>query len=467
MNRRRDRKGLGKEHDENRAKMESVPKEEPITNPEFVSNPIEEHVNEERMTYFTPEDPPKVNQVISSKGNLRKQSQRIPFKHLKQIRSVRGTLPDVTTFLNGYDYMSLNDPKFYASKVNITDLTMRISNDSAKQINVSITNGEGTSTYTTFDGLKVGNDGEQIIYTDTTNYTRGENATLLPLDVINLYNDHVDIGIYCAEIYKSENSLLKRIDGAEIITKIGENNYLVNGGNYNPDDETKMDDKLPVYMSVVKDTCGNCYVVKNEVKLEAIERYLVKDSNSTIAPTNMSCYLGPNSSRPNDWEVVPTSPIESYPTEKAKRLRTELPDENGAELSSFECFVRGYLFFNSNEKQTGNENEDGKPHFTAIWLETPTLFSVTKYKDSENNWKRCIKIGDFIKAEGNITDSTDSTDSTSTKYDLYCNKVAEGREINSCLPLESDFYHINFGTENLKKLQNVEIKIQSLAKWFN
>lgn len=214
----------------------------------------------------------------------------------------------------------------------------------------------------------------------------------------------------------------------------------------------------------MKDTHGNCYVVKNELKLEAIENYLEKDSTGlkSIKPTNMSVYLGPNASGSTaNWKMVPTREMESYCKEPAKPFQRSLPNNSGTKLSAFECYVKGYLFFNSNSK-TSEGVDNTKPHFNAIWLETPTLFSITKTSDG----KYQVRIGDFITTDSVAYDGKD------VLFKTYCVKVKEDSIINSCLPLGSELYDTNFGAEStesvgVKKLEGVNITIQSLAKYWS
>ena len=366
---------------------------------------------------------------------------------------MRGALPDVSKSVASYDY-STNSTDSISLGEGITTLTSGIT----ERINLKLP----TTTLTSLGS-----------YTSTTNYTRGSNgATLLPLDVVNLHSGCIDIGLYCVEIYKKRSTTLDdlvRVDACEIKAA----GKTLGGDYYTPESGTNNDefDETVEMMSIAKDTCGNCYVIKKDVILDDIDDYLnVKDEKFVkIDPTNQSKWYGYNSQNNSNWkmELSPTfeSRLRSEESSPSTRIIPVQPTTGEGELCAFECYVRGFLFMNQNSKTTGGDIDNDAPHANFIWIDAPILFSITKSTDN----KYQIKIGDLIETDSVAYDPV-SSDKVLFTAELKNPISSDIVGNNVKLPINSGFFTSNFiktkpGTET-KKFTGVEITISSLDNYW-
>lgn len=472
-NRRINRKFLSKPIDPEDASKERIENtifdKEEIVSSEYSESPLNDNVNDERVIRVQEHKP---SQVITTSGNLRKRSS--PFLALKKLKSLpplRGDLPLLVNSLPDYNYTStLSEVASLGTE--IPSLTTRLA--TGDQINVKI----GNYVFTKFDDVVV----SDKVYLDTTLYGRTNGATLLPLDVLNVYSDKVDIGIYCAEVYKNKDDTgITKVDGAEI--KVGSKVF---GGDYsfkktedvNP---TDIDDNVTVdangkevvineedepIMSTAQDTCGNCYVIRKNVLRSDVAHCLVQPTATTykcIAPSNMSQFNGYNASNPANWKMVITPPKESYVKKdsylKEHSLTYEriIPASNETDLCAFDCYVTGFLFLNASSKPDGGEIDQNKPHCSLIWLENPTLIKITKVSDNYS-----ITIGDIIETTTTFTKNSDG-DVTGGEIEL-----TTGTNSEKILPVSSDFVKNNFSSNGtVNKIGNCTIKIMSLAKYWD
>lgn len=344
--------------------------------------------------------------------------------------------------LSDFDYSTaLSSADYVAAGTSLASLVLAspggtASSEILKGINITI----NETAITEFSKLVV----NSAVYVNTTGYTRSEanKATLLPMDVLTLSGEKVDIGLVVVEVYsKTENNSLKLEETCEITLK----NDLVLGGNYNSDTPTTLEEEV---LSTACDTKGNVYVVKRGVEKRTITDFL---TNKVLEPTNVSTYLGENPNRNPSFKassdgIIMEKPIESnvYMAPKHKVNLPVAPDGTGA-LCGFECYVKGFLVFNTNTVTGSLYNTN------MVWLEVPTLVSVTKTAGADTY---TVKIGEIITS--GATAAANGSMSIST--------VGFGLDVVAYLPTESGFYENNFKTS--LTIEGATLSIQSLAKYF-
>lgn len=351
-----------------------------------------------------------------------------------------------TNTLNGFDYhiavntATTND--YGSSNTSFPNIFISDSgtSDILKGINITINN-------TNINALSSLTAVSDHVYLDTTDYTRGGDVTLLPMDVISLSNDKVDIGIFVVEVFSAQTttSNFKRESGCEI-TVPGNPDNIVLGGNYDADEDETIPD-IGEILSMAKDTNGNVYAIRQGCYFGKVRTFL---TDGILEPTNTSTYSGVNDV-PNygngKHEIVLERPEESD-LYRLERHTVNLPTNDGnTYISSFECYVKGLLTFNTDDATTPENH-----HVTTIWLDVPTLISVTKTESSETyivNIGEIITSGTTAAANGSLAIKTVPFDPTSTAY----------------LPTESTFYQNNFTTA--LELNNCTLRISSLKKYYS
>ena len=124
-------------------------------------------------------------------------------------------------------------------------------------------------------------------YIETTNYERGkftindtQYTTLIAGDIITFETDHFDFGIFVTEV-KVGNNILSKINTS--IYEQPERSFIFSGNDN-------------VVFSTVKDTLGNCYVIKKRINYDQDIHKMTKDMitflnlKKTLEPTNTSIY---------------------------------------------------------------------------------------------------------------------------------------------------------------------------------
>ena len=353
--------------------------------------------------------------------------------------------------LSDLDYRNVGDTYGLPTTFNMTEITRKIT----PSINTTI---KGTR-YTSWDDLT---------YTDGTLFTRNETATLLPLDVLTLYNTKVAISFYVVEVYNKTNNRIVYNDGCEVTAENG----IVLGGNYNSDAPITYNDTNSTYMSTAKDTHGNVYVLKKNTMLSNVIKYLHVDSDNepaSIEPTNMSEATGKYNDNPNyecgEREFILEKPIESYVVKKESKANN-IPDKTGNSLCAFSCYIRGFLIFNTNTIDSSVTTDNCNA--TAIWIDTPVLFKVEKSDSGDINDPFAYKI-----SIGNMITTTDNAKLGSLKIKLnnfnvnYDNDSKNDSEI-AYLPIESGFYKKNFIDDSTTEaaITNVNFRINTISNYY-
>lgn len=437
--------------------------DENITNPEFIDRSVKSTIDSSRITYVhhLPKNPNNEEvkevkeevkeeikkRIIAASKNLRKDGFVLPLKQLR-LKQTRGVLPTINNMVSNYNYST--STSYLSLGTNITTLTKGIT----EGINLKFP----TVTLTLLD---------DVSYVETTNYARGSNgATLLPLDVVNLHSGCIDIGLYCVEIYKKRSTTfndLVRVDACEIKAAgktLGGDYYTPGSGTENKDE---FDENVEM-MSIAKDTCGNCYVIKKDIVLDDVEDYLtVTDGKfNKIDPTNQSKWYGYNSQNNSSWQMKLSPTFESrLGSDESGTSTRVIPNNTGTSLCAFECYVRGFLFMNQNSKTTGGDIDNDAPHANFIWIDAPILFSITKGSDN----KYQIKIGDLIDTEPVAYDPVSDTKVLFTaKLNNPISDDIVGNNVK--LPINSGFFTSNFIKTENKKFEGVKITISSLSNYW-
>lgn len=270
-------------------------------------------------------------------------------------------------------------------------------------------------------------------YIDTTNYIRGEQNTLLPLDFIQFHNDNIDIGIFCVEIYDKNFNLISsrplNITYADGTIEVGTS---LNDQNDDDDDDDDDQDENDIRFSTLKDTNGNVYVLKHEITLNEIKDYL--NLNNTIEPSNCSKYSHYNS---NNIYSAYVDKLFNKKKEKKKTYNLPTPNNNNT-YSSFSCYIKG--FFITNYYSVGSDGYSADPekyHTNMIWLNQLTLVKFISSEDGSGINQ--IIIGDFMNYENKVLTLKSFTDNT------------KENACYSCLPIlskvmdyqDQDFTNIN------------------------
>ena len=393
--------------------------------------------------------------VITSAGNIFKQNKThyIPKYNVKVTKYQNVEIPTSSSDLGNFNYMTLySDSNYIACGDGLKDILLHY----FRSINLTIycKNRNGVNEIQNFEHI-VDLELNNKYYEDTTTYKRDNTlATILPLDILRFSNTKLDLALYSVEIYqKDDNYSLKLIDSSKLNT-LG-NNYF--NDNDKPEDNAELDqDNI---LSTTRDDEGNVYVIKQNIQLEQIDQFLNRlndNSYDILIPTNKSEYAGINSdSGTSNWEI--TKPIESndyyiksinkkHGTENDSQIRNlPINDSSISTLSTFECYIRGFLIFNTNDKSNTSNY-----YTTCIWLDTPTLFKIEK----ENN-KYKIKIGNFIEANQSVSGDN---------YDIKFIKLNDIQLLSTQLPYKSTFYNTNF---NDNTLNGFTFTIESLAKYWD
>lgn len=342
--------------------------------------------------------------------------------------------------LNDFQYSSAFDSSDYsAAGTTLSNLVISTSgtSDILSGINITVKGTNITALTDLVDTDKV--------YVNTTTYQRttANKATLLPMDLLTLSNAKADIGLLVAEVYtKQANGNFKLEDNCEIT--LGNEHVL--GGNYNKDYPKEIVGSGEK-MSTARDNNGNVYVIKEDVDFGKIADFL---TDNMIEPTNVSKADGKNPNRDPNFQSVNDIVLEK-PTESgmyvSKKHTTNLPEPPSGTgvLCGFECYVKGFLIFNTNTASV-----DDSFHANMVWLEVPTLVSVTKTTDAETY---TVKIGEIIASE------TTAAANGSLKI-----STVKFNDVVAYLPTESDFYEKNFETK--MEMTNTTLYIQSLSKYY-
>lgn len=344
-----------------------------------------------------------------------------------------------TNTLNDFDYhTALDNSDYAASEANFPNIFIDSDggSDILKGINITIKN----TVITELSNLVVSG----VVYDDTTTYTRGENVTLLPMDVISLSNSSVDIGIFIVEVFSASTTTVdfKRESGCEITIP----GNVVLGGNYDADESETIPDNGEIF-SMAKDTNGNVYAIRQGREIGRVRSFL---TDGVLEPTNMSTYSGVNDV-PNygngKHEIVLEKPEESN-LYKLERHTVNLPTNDGnTYISSFECYVKGFLTFNT-ESASGSDVH----HVTMLWLDVPTLVSVKKTEGADTY---IVNIGNII------TSGMTATENES----LAIETVPFDSNTTAYLPTDSSFYQKNF--ETALELDDCTLRISSLKKYYS
>lgn len=364
--------------------------------------------------------------------------------------------------LSDFNYTNVDATYGLPATFNMTEITRKIT----PSINTTI---KGTR-YTSWDKLKKVNiqTNEDETYTESTLFTRNETATLLPLDVLTLYNTKIAISFYVVEVYNITNNRIVYNDGCEVTAENG----IVLGGNYNNDAPITYNDTNSTYMSTAKDTHGNVYVLKKNTTLSNVIKYLHVDSDNepaSIEPTNMSEATGKYNDNPNyecgEREFILEKPIESYVVKK-ERKAGNIPKNTGNSLCAFSCYIRGFLIFNTNtiESEAATDNCNA----TAIWIDTPVLFKVEKSDSGDVNDPFAYKI-----SIGNMITTTDNAKLGSlkiklNKFDVNSDNDNKNDSEIAYLPIESGFYKKNFIDDSTTEasITGVNFRINTISKYY-
>lgn len=343
-----------------------------------------------------------------------------------------------TNKLNDFDYhTALSNTDYVSSNVNFPDIFIDSNgvSDILTGINITI----NSTAITELSNLVV----SSVVYDDTTTYTRGGNVTLLPMDIVSLSSGSIDIGIFVVEVFSANTTTdnFKRESGCEI-TIPGD---VVLGGNYDADESETIPDNGEI-LSMAKDTNGNVYAIRQGYEIGRVRSFL---TDGILEPTNMSTYSGVNDV-PNygngKHEIVLEKPEESN-LYKIKRHTINLPtNEDNTYISSFKCYVKGFLTFN-----TDSDSGTDVHHVTTIWLDVPTLISVTKTEGADTY---IVNIGEIITSDTTAAENTNLTIKT----------VPFNSNATAYLPTDSTFYKKNFETP--LELDGCTLYIHSLKKYY-
>lgn len=257
-------------------------------------------------------------------------------------------------------------------------------------------------------------------YINTSSYERNNTNTLLPLDFIQFHNDKIDIGILCLEVY---NTNFEIINSCPLTIYDNDNNSIEVGDSLRDDDSSENDDynDIDTRMSTVKDSNGNVYCIKKDIRLFEIKDYL--NDENTIEPSNVSKYSHMNSSNIN------YSYINKLFKKKKIHKINNIPSQNQNSYNSFKCYIKGFFIMNYYSSLDDNDNQPdpNKYHTNMIWLEQLTLI---KFISNNNKIERII-IGDFI--EINYNNENDN-------YDLEIKEYTLDSLHYSCIPNKSSFF---------------------------
>ena len=268
----------------------------------------------------------------------------------------------------------------------VTNLTSYISSD----INVTLNGVHYTST-------------TDLVYSEPVELSGASIYQLRPLDVINISDDHTDIGLYCIEVY---DHFYRPFCGAEITLDTfwsDGSTGLTLGGNYNNDDSTEQPAGNDTPLSTSCDTNGNSYSLKKDKTLMDILPYLETDRTDyleSMQPSNVSAYLGFNSDRDGDWEVIQTKteeptlpPLEEKENDSSSCSESRM-SQSPVPADAF-IFVKGFFFINSSTPDSNGSPSDAGNHASFIWLDRPTEI---RFEDG------AVTIGTFFEYEnGSVT----------------------------------------------------------------
>lgn len=245
---------------------------------------------------------------------------------------------------------------------------------------------------------------KDLNYIETTNELK-ENNLLSPLDILQFHSNYLDIGLFCLDIYENNFNLNNSISltfkdsNSNSIIILGEDFYKNNENPPNRD----------IKMSTVKDTLGNVYSLKETITFSYLNDFL--DNNKIIEPSNKSDYLNNNNFYLKKKFIN---------NNKKERIFKD-------EISPINCYIKGFLIFNSYSKKLNEENNEyipdlDKPHTVILYLNQLTLIKFNKNID-----RLAINVGDFM----NINQIGGNS------YSIIFN---ENDNYYNYLPLKSIFY---------------------------
>lgn len=434
------------------------------------------------------------NKPLNRPLNCNLKKPLLPLKANKINSNILKNVNKINNILNDFDYISVANDCFINKSLFFSSLGKDISDllcnkNLIKSININI-NGRN---YKSFKDLLV----KDTLYINSTDYYRDDDINLLPLDIINLYNDKIDIALYCIEIYNlnDKNSinfkdackielyndiqLGRNInnDNSEFIkikNKRKEDEDDGEGGDdgNNPIDDQGNDDgdeeNIPDYTIVVLESCkdcfGNCYNIKKDIKVEDLKDF-IKEQGVAIEYETVKCgddflkaFFPSNGSIQSHSLCKPIMTFESKLNENNSDKKIPFIPNESKDIH-FKAYIKGFLIFNTvsislSDKSIKESLPKDNYHTNMLWLNKPTLVKFDKVGN-----KYSIEINEIL-----ITDENDLNNLT-----VKLNHLDENKEndllINSLeIPIRSEFYNKNFNSS--KDLKGFKLEIQSISKYW-